>query len=65
MPAGERGETAWKWSLRLMGVVGFVYLLDSDSTAPGLYILVAGLLGLPNILAYQLEQNRRRRRGGA
>jgi hypothetical protein len=65
MPEGERGEVFWKWCLRAMGVTGFIYLLASESTAAGLYVLVAGLLGSGNVLQYQLEQNRRRRSGGA
>lgn len=48
-----------------MGLVGFVYLLASDPQAPvAFYVLLGGLLGLPNVIEYQMALNRERRNKG-
>lgn len=58
----ERAERAWKWLLRTLGVVGFGYLLAVNPDAPvAFYVLLAGLLGLPNIISYQMALNREQR----
>lgn len=59
----ERLESGWKWVLRGLGIVGFLYLIIVFKTeAPvAFYVLLTGLLGLPNIIDYQLKINRRRR----
>jgi hypothetical protein len=56
-------EVAWKWALRFLGVVGFVYLLAYKPTWPiAAYALLGGLLGLPNVIAYQQRVNREARK---
>lgn len=55
----ERAERAWKWLLRGLGVVGFAFLLITDRDAPvAFYVLLGGLLGLPNIISYQMALNK-------
>ena len=54
-----RSELIWKWVLRALGVAGFTYLIVSDANAPvAFYVLLGGLLGLPNVIQYQLALNR-------
>lgn len=55
----DRLEAAWKWVLRALGIVGFIYLITAKPDAPvAFYVLLAGLLGLPNVIAYQIALNR-------
>lgn len=55
----ERMETLWKWVLRCLGLLGFFYLIINRPDAPvAFYVLLAGLLGLPNIIGYQIAVNR-------
>lgn len=63
----DRAEQAWKWFLRGLGVLGFFFLLWLKAVAhqdPAVqyFVLTAGLLGLPNVIAYQLRMNRSNRR---
>jgi len=51
-------EKGWKWVLRAMGVAGFIYLAFKDEAPVAFYVLLAGLLGLPNVIAYQISANR-------
>lgn len=49
--------------LRLLGIIGFGYLVLYNPNAPvAFYVLLAGLLGLPNIIGYQIDINRERQR---
>lgn len=59
MWSDESAETFWKWLLRALGVIGFGFLLVTDPDAPvAFYVLLGGLLGLPNVIQYQLALNR-------
>ena len=63
----DRAEQAWKWFLRGLGVLGFFFLLglkaiSHQDPAVQYFVLVAGLLGLPNVISYQLRMNREQRR---
>jgi hypothetical protein len=63
----DRAEQAWKWFLRGLGVLGFFFLLglktlSHQDPAVQYFVLVAGLLGLPNVISYQLRINREQRR---
>lgn len=59
----DRAEKAWKWLLRGLGIVGFGYLLIKDPNAPvAFYVLLAGLLGLPSVISYQLSLNKEQKR---
>jgi hypothetical protein len=56
MPPRERGEVAWKWTLRALGVAGYVALYVIESTGTdlpwALYILNGGLLGAGNFVRF-------------
>lgn len=63
----DRAERAWKWFLRGLGVLSFFFLLGIKAIGhqdPGVqyFVLTAGLLGLPNVISYQLKMNREARR---
>lgn len=59
----DRLERGWKWVLRGLGVLGFLYLLTFKPDVPvAFYVLLSGLLGLPNVIAYQLRMNRQAKR---
>lgn len=59
----ERAETAWKWALRGLGVFGFIVLVAFWRDAPvAFYVLLGGLLGLPNVISYQLALSRENQR---
>lgn len=63
----DRAERAWKWFLRGLGVLSFFFLLGIKAIGhqdPGVqyFVLTAGLLGLPNVISYQLKMNRENRR---
>jgi hypothetical protein len=55
-----RGETAWKWLLRAVGVAAFLYvLIVKDGDVPmGAYVLIAGLIGLPSVVGLQQAINK-------
>jgi hypothetical protein len=62
----DRAERAWKWFLRGLGVLSFFFLLGIKAIGhqdPGVqyFVLTAGLLGLPNVISYQLKINREQR----
>lgn len=62
----DRAERWWKWVLRGLGVLGFFFLLylklvSHQDPSVSFYVLLSGLLGLPNVIAYQLRVNRRTR----
>jgi hypothetical protein len=49
------GELTWRWARRILGVIGFVYLLLIEAATQvelplALYALVAALLGLDYIV---------------
>jgi hypothetical protein len=52
----QRAERAWKWMLRGMGLAAFGYVLVvmHGNVPLGAWILIGGLIGLPNALP--LEQ---------
>lgn len=47
-----RAEKAWKWILRGAGVAAFIYVLTvmHGNVALGAYVIIGGLIGLPNAL---------------
>lgn len=51
----QRAETLWKWALRLAGIAAFAYILvvKGGDVALGAYVLVGGLIGLPNVIGLQ------------
>jgi hypothetical protein len=61
MTAEQRGELAWKWMLRLMGAASFGYvLLAKDGNVPvAVFAIIGGLIGLPNVIAWQSILNRK------
>lgn len=56
-----RGDTAWKWLLRLSALGAFFYtLVAKDGDVPlGVYVLIGGMAGLPNIWSLQKTLNGR------
>jgi hypothetical protein len=50
-----RGELWWKWLLRLSSLGAFFYVLIArDGDVPlGVYVLIGGMAGLPNVLSLQ------------
>lgn len=50
-----RGDELWKWLLRLSALAGFFYVLIAHQGAVplGVYVVIAGFAGLPNILGLQ------------
>lgn len=50
-----RGDEIWKWLLRLSALAGFFYvLIAKDGNVPlGVYVLIGGMAGLPNVLGWQ------------
>jgi hypothetical protein len=55
-----RGDVIWKWLLRLSALAAFFYVLIArDGNVPmGVYVIIGGFAGLPNILALQQILNR-------
>lgn len=54
-----RGDLIWKWLLRLSALVAFFYVLVAkDGNVPiGVYLIIGGFAGLPNILSLQRALN--------
>jgi uncharacterized membrane protein YuzA (DUF378 family) len=54
-----RGDLAWKWLLRLSALGAFFYVLVGlDGNVPlGIYVLIGGMAGLPNVLNLQQMLN--------
>jgi hypothetical protein len=54
-----RGETAWKWLLRLSALGAFFYvLIAKNGDVPlGVFVLIGGMAGLPNVLSLQQALN--------
>lgn len=54
-PRPQRGEEVWKWLLRLSALGAFFYVLAAkDGDVPlGVYVLIGGMAGLPNVLGWQ------------
>lgn len=63
LPTEEGLETAWKWALRLLGLISSAYVVFFHPEVPGYcYVLLGGLLGLPTALDQQIRKNRERDR---
>lgn len=48
----ERAEKVWKWTLRGLGIVAFIYVLvgmKGEVPLPA-WVVIGGLIGLPNAL---------------
>jgi hypothetical protein len=60
-PPDAKLELVWKWVLRLAGMAAFVYiLLNKGGQAPvAVYVLIGGLIGLPNVVSWQQVLNGR------
>lgn len=56
-----RGELWWKWLLRMSALGAFFYtLIARDGDVPlGVYVLIGGMAGLPNVLSLQQALNNR------
>lgn len=56
-----RGDLAWKWLLRLSALAAFFYvLLAMRGEVPlGVYVLIGGMAGLPNIMSLQQALNQK------
>lgn len=52
MTTQARAELLWKWTLRFVGVLAFSYVLVvRDGDIPlGAWVIIGGLIGLPNAL---------------
>jgi hypothetical protein len=50
-----RGDLAWKWLLRMTALGAFFYVLIArNGDVPlGVYVLIGGMAGLPNVLGLQ------------
>jgi hypothetical protein len=50
-----RAETVWKWLLRLSALAAFFYVLifRAGDVPLGVYVLIGGMAGLPNVLSLQ------------
>jgi hypothetical protein len=61
MTRSEIGELAWKWILRLAGIAAFVYILvaRAGDVPVGTYVIIGGLIGLPNVISLQSALNQR------
>lgn len=48
----ERLEKLWKWGMRFLGCLGFVYvmLIEHGNVQLGAWVIIGGLIGLPNAL---------------
>lgn len=59
----QKAELLWKWILRLSGLLAFGYiLLVKDGNVPAtVYVIVGGLIGLPNVITLQNALNERRK----
>lgn len=56
MVPGERtADLLWKWVLRVVGLVSFAYVLFvmRGDVAVAVYVLIGGLIGLPNVVSLQ------------
>lgn len=58
----QKAELLWKWMLRLSGLAAFAYiLLAKDGDVPAaVYVIVGGLIGLPNVITLQNAINEKR-----
>jgi hypothetical protein len=48
-------EVLWKWMLRLAGLGAFAYVLihHKGEVPVGVYVIIGGLIGLPNVITWQ------------
>jgi hypothetical protein len=55
-----RAETAWKWLLRLSALAAFFYILifRGGDVPLGVFVLIGGMAGLPNVLSLQQALNK-------
>lgn len=62
LTAEQKGDLAWKWLLRLVGVGAFVYVLVAKGadTPLAVYMLIAGMVGLPSVVSWQSALNARK-----
>jgi hypothetical protein len=55
----QKAELLWKWLLRLGGFAAFVYVLTfmHGNVPVAAYVLIGGLIGLPNVISWQQVLN--------
>lgn len=56
----DRGaELVWKWILRFLGAGAFIYVLtvQHGNVPVGIYVLIGGFVGLPNVFSLQRALN--------
>ena len=60
-PRESQGDLIWKWLLRLTALAAFGYVLVAkDGNVPlGVFVLIGGMAGLPNIWSLQQALNDR------
>lgn len=61
-----RADLAWKWLLRLSALGAFFYvLIAKDGNVPlGVFVLIGGMAGLPNIWSIQKALGQGESEGG-
>jgi hypothetical protein len=54
-----RGDLLWKWLLRLSALGAFFYVLIArhGDVPLGVFVLIGGMAGLPNVLSLQQALN--------
>lgn len=52
-PLEQKAEALWKWALRGAGLLAFSYVLIvmHGDIALGAYVIIGGLIGLPNVVS--------------
>jgi hypothetical protein len=55
VPGERTADLLWKWVLRVVGLVSFAYVLFvmRGDVAVAVYVLIGGLIGLPNVVSLQ------------
>jgi hypothetical protein len=55
-----RGDLAWKWLCRLAAIMafGYVLLVKNGDVPLGVFVLIGGFAGLPNVLGLQSLLNK-------
>lgn len=62
-----RAELLWKWVLRSVGLATFLYILlaRNGDVPAAVFVIVGGLIGLPNVISWQQALNEKISSGDA